>query len=97
MLGGPGGREFATFEHEGELYIVMVRFLTGTPKDPKFDLDSILFRFEAGKLMPSETFATLGATGAAAIRVDRKLLLVVAESLTADVRFRADTRIYRVS
>ena len=97
VLGGPGGREFTSFVHDNEFYLVMVNFLTGTPKAPKTDLDSVLFRFENGRMETVETFPTLGATGASTFQVNGQRMLAISESLSAEVRFTADSHIYRVS
>ena len=97
VLGGPGGREFTTFLHDNEFYLVMVNFLTGSPKLPKTDLDSILFRFENDRLVPLESFPTLGATGAATFEIDGQRMIAISESLTADVRFTAESHVYRLN
>ncbi len=96
VLGGPGGREFTTFEHEGALYLVMVNFLTGSPKEPKTDLDSVLFRFEGGTFVAVESFPTFGATGASTFTVDGQRMLAISESLSAEVRFTVNSHIYKV-
>ncbi len=96
-LSGPGGREFTSFFHDGALHLVLVNFLTGSPKEPKTDLDSLLFRLTDGRLERVHSFSTLGATDAAAFSVAGQTFVAVAESLTADVRFHAQSSIYRVS
>ena len=96
-LDGPGGREFTSFIRDGDFYLVMPRFLTGTPKAPTTDLDSMVFRFDSGQMNVVQRFATLGATDATYFEADGQGFVAVAESLTAEVRFRTDTKIYCVS
>lgn len=95
-LPGPGGREFATFRHEGALYLARANFLTGTPQAPKTDLLSTVYRLRDGRAETTEQFATFGATDLSVFEADGQCFLVVSESLSADIRFRTDTRIYRI-
>jgi EPTP domain len=96
-LSGPGGREFEWFEAAGKGYLVQINFLHGSREAPETALQSVLFRFGDVELETVETFPTLGGTDAAAFRVGDKMYLAVANSLTADVRFRADSHIYRLA
>ena len=95
-LSGPGGREFEWFEAAGRTYLVQVNFLHGSREAPQTALQSRVFEFRDGQLVTVGTFPTLGGTDAAAFQVDDCIYLAVANSLTADVRFRADSHIYRV-
>jgi hypothetical protein len=95
ILGGPGGREFTTFEHGGTRYVVQANILTGYPKAPVTSLQSIVYRLEGGQLIVAEEFPTSGATDVAAFTIGPDTFVAVAESLTAELRFRTDTRIYR--
>jgi hypothetical protein len=56
---------------------------------------SRVLKWTDGKLVPVEEFPTAGATDAAIFSDGRTLFLAVSNSLTADVRFRTDTIIYR--
>lgn len=94
-LDGPGGREFATFRHDGDRYLVRVNFLTGTPQAPKTDLTSTIYRLRNGALEAVGSFPTLGATDVSIFEEDGATFLAVSESLSADIRFRTDTHIYR--
>ena len=96
-LSGPGGREFEWFEASGNGYLVQVNFLHGSREAPQTALQSAVLEFRNGKLATVESFPTLGGTDAAAFQVDGCLYLAVANSLTADIRFRADSHIYRVA
>ena len=95
-LSGPGGREFEWFEAAGRTYLVQINFLHGSRESPQTALQSSVSEFRDGQLVTVETFPTLGGTDAAAFEVDECMYLAVANSLTADVRFRADSHIYRV-
>ncbi|HEY2401261.1 MAG TPA: hypothetical protein VGI23_12970 [Steroidobacteraceae bacterium] len=95
-LGGPGGRAFELFEAAGELYLVRVCFIEGTPAAPKTDLLSQIYRWHAGAFRVIDEFPTFGGTDAAVFTRDGQRFLVVANSLTAGVRFRQDTLVYRL-
>jgi hypothetical protein len=95
-LGGPGGRAFELFEAAGELYLVRVCFIEGTPASPKTDLLSQIYRWHAGAFRVIDEFPTFGGTDAAVVTRDSQRFLVVANSLTAGVRFRQDTLVYRL-
>lgn len=93
-LGTQGGREFELIE-SGETHLVRIRFIEGTPHDPKTDLRSEIFRWESGRFELVAHFPTFGGTDATAFEADGVTYLAVSNSLTADIRFRQDTIIYR--
>jgi len=97
QLGGPGGREFAAIEAGGDLYLVRICFIRGTPHDPEPDLTSQLFRWHDGAFVLAEEFPTNGGTDAHAFRSGDDWFLAVSNSLTPDIRFRTDTLIYRLT
>ncbi len=94
-LGAPGGREFELIDRGGTLHLVRIRFIEGTPHDPKTDLRSEIFRWEGGRFAPVAHFPTFGGTDATVFDADGVTYLAVSNSLTADIRFRQDTIIYR--
>lgn len=96
ILGGPGGREFELIATARGLYLARVCFIEGTPTAPKTDLASQIYRWEAGRFELVGTFPTFGGTDASAFTADGQLYLAVSNSLTADVRFRQDSVIYRL-
>ena len=96
-LSGPGGREFEWFEAAGKGFLVQVNFLHGSREAPQTALQSAVFELRSGTPVPVATFPTLGGTDAASFKVDGCTYLAVANSLTADVRFRTDSHIYRVA
>jgi pimeloyl-ACP methyl ester carboxylesterase len=94
-LVGAGGREFALIESGEDIYLVLVRFITGNPQAPNTVLDSVLYRMEKGILKEVERFTTNGGTDVEVFSHNQETLLVVCESLTEEVRFRTDTKIFR--
>jgi hypothetical protein len=96
-LGGPGGREFELFRRGDDLYLVRVCFVQGMPPAPKTDLMSQLYRWDNGKFEVLEEFPTFGGTDASFFEAGGRSFLVVANSLTPDVRFRQDSVVYELS
>jgi hypothetical protein len=96
-LSGPGGREFEWFENAGAGYLVQVNFLHGSREAPQTALLSTLYEYVNRAFAIVDRFSTLGGTDATAFKVDDQPYLAVCNSLTADVRFRVDSNIYRVS
>jgi hypothetical protein len=94
-LGGDGGRELKLIETPRGLFLVRVCFIQGTPHDPQPALQSQLYRWENGTFAVIEEFATTGGTDAAFFEAGGELFLVVSNSLCAEVRYRADTVVYR--
>lgn len=94
-LGVPGGREFELIRTGDALHLVRIRFIEGTPHDPRTDLTSEIFRWAEGGFTLVARFPTFGGTDATAFEADGTLHLAVSNSLTADIRFRQDTIIYR--
>jgi hypothetical protein len=77
------------------LYLVQINFIEGDPSRPRTDLVSRVFEWTGKELALAEEFSTAGGTDAAVFSADGALYLAVSNSLTADVRFRTDTIIYR--
>ena len=96
VVGGPGGREFELIRTGDDLHLVRICFILGTPADPKTDLPSQIYRWENGGFVLAGEFPTFGGTDANAFAVDGARYLAVSNSLTADVRFRQDSIIYRL-
>lgn len=96
-LGGHGGREFELFRPGDDLFLVRVCFVQGMPPLPKTELMSQLYRWDNGKFEVVEEFPTFGATDASFFTADGRSFLVVANSLTPDVRFRQDSIVYELS
>ncbi|WP_394836330.1 hypothetical protein LVJ94_05430 [Pendulispora rubella] len=94
-LGDAGGRELKLIDGAHGRYLVRVCFITGTPHDPQTSLMSQIYRWEHGRFELADAFPTTGGTDAAAFVVNGQRYLLVANSLTAEVRFRADTMLYR--
>jgi hypothetical protein len=96
-MSGPGGREFEWFENAGARYLVQVNFLHGSREAPQTALQSIVYEYVNRTFAIVDRFSTFGGTDATAFKVDNQQYLAVSNSLTADVRFRVDSNIYRVS
>ena len=94
-LVGPGGREFSLIRKGEDLYLVLVLFIQGSPKAPTTELESKIYRMENSSLVEIHSFRTYGATDAAFFMTGTEIFLFVCESLTQDVRFRTDSKLYR--
>lgn len=99
VLGGPGGREFewiAAPDGSGGGWLVQINFLHGTREAPVTQLVSVVHRFEGGRLVAEAEFPTSGGTDAASFEAGGQRYLLVANSLSAGVRFRTPSRLYRL-
>jgi hypothetical protein len=94
-LGGAGGRELCLIDGKQGRYLVRVCFITGTPKAPVVETQSEIFRWRDDRFERVGQFATSGATDAATFTVDAQRYLVVSNALSAGVRFRTDSTLYR--
>jgi hypothetical protein len=94
-IGGSGGREFELVTVSGELFLVRICFITGTPAAPKPDLLSQLYVWHQRTFDQVAEFRTFGGTDVAAFHAGDALFLAVSNSLSRDVRYREDTVIYR--
>lgn len=92
---GPGGRELAVVQQHGQIYLVLVNFITGTRENPVTDLQSAVFVLENGQLKEVARFPTLGGTDATPVVRDNQIYLIIAESLAKDQRFRTASRVYK--
>lgn len=94
-LGDAGGRELKLIDGTHGRYLVRVCFITGTPHDPQTSLASQIYRWQHDHFELADEFPTTGGTDAASFVADGQRYLLVSNSLTADIRFRADTVLYR--
>jgi hypothetical protein len=94
-LSGPGGREFAWIEIGGDGYLVQVQFILGSREEPRPQLDSIIYRWANGTLVPTRTFQTTGGTDAAFFNDGGRHYLAISNSLSGDLRFKSESRVYR--
>ena len=94
-LGGAGGRELKLVTTASGRYLVRVCFIQGTPHDPQPELQSQLYRWNAGRFEVVAEFPTSGGTDAAFFHAGDALYLAVSNSLSPEVRYRADTVVYR--
>ena len=80
----------------GDLHLVRICFIEGTPADPRTDIRSQLYRWTGSGFETVLEFPTFGGTDAAAFEADGRHYLAVSNSLTPDIRFRQDMVIYQV-
>lgn len=97
VLSGPGGREFELVRTGDDLHLILVRFIEGTPRDPKTDLVSRIYRWSGNGFDEVESFPTFGATDATCFDVQGRRYLAISNSLTPDIRFRQDSVIYELA
>lgn len=99
-LSGPGGREFEWLPSVEGGRLVQINFLHGTREAPITQLRSVVHRFAddgaAPHLVPDLEFPTSGGTDAASFSAGGQSYLLVANSLSAEVRFRTPSRVYRI-
>ncbi|HEV7980824.1 hypothetical protein [Amycolatopsis sp.] len=93
-LPGAGAREFAVIARDTGLYLVRVNFIVGGRENPVTAVDSQLYRWDDSRLVEVERFPTTGGTDATVHHDGETLLVAVSNSLTADVRFAAETVVY---
>lgn len=94
QLEGEGARRLTVVELDDALLVVRINFIVGTPTDPQPELDSEIYAFDEGRLRSVVRFPTTGGTDAAAILAGGEVQIVVSNSLSADLRFAADTVVY---
>ena len=94
-LCGPGAREFAWVASGSSGYLIQVNFLRGERSAPHTALQSCIYRMQRNQLEVVEEFATFGAPDVSAFAIDGEHVVAVANSLSADVRFRTDSVVYR--
>ena len=95
-LCGPGAREFAWIESGSSGYLVQANFLRGERTAPQTALQSCIYRMQDKNLEVIAEFPTFGAPDVCAFIIDGERLVAVANSLSADVRFRTDSVVYRL-
>ena len=96
-LEGLGARELAVFTWQGRRFLLRVNFILGTPADPHPVLTSQVYEFSAGRLEIVAQFPTCGGTDVAVLAGTAGLEFVVSNSLSADLRFAAETVVYELS
>jgi len=74
---------------------VRVCFITGTPHAPHTQQQSQIFLWRQGRFELVDEIPTSGGTDAAAFMAQGQRYLLVSNSLAEDVRFRADSVLYR--
>ncbi len=91
---GVGGRRFRFVDAADGLHLVRVNFIAGTREHPVAALDSQIYRWDGAGFVVGGSFPTSGGTDAAFFSVGDDAYLAVSNSLTADIRFGADSVVY---
>jgi hypothetical protein len=94
-LKGAGARELAVVRTARGLYVIRVNFIHGTPAAPTAALMSQIHRWDEGRLEVVDEFPTTGGTDVAVLDSAAGPLIVQTNALTADLRFAAETIVYR--
>jgi EPTP domain len=97
VLDGLGARELAVTRCGGRTLLIRVNFILGTPADPQPELDSQVYEWDGGKLHEVATFPTCGGTDVTVLNRGDVAELIVANSLTPELRFAAETVRYEFS
>lgn len=98
VLDGLGARELSVTRWGGRTLLIRINFILGTPADPEPELDSQVYEWDGGKLHEVATFPTCGGTDVAVLhRGGNAAELIVANSLTPELRFAAETVRYEFS
>lgn len=92
-LCGPGARELLWLP-DGDGQLVQTNFMRGTREAPQSMDSSCTYRFQDGQLVSAATFASSGAVDVASFALAGRTYVVVANSLSPDLRFRTDTVVY---
>ena len=95
-LCGPGAREFAWVALPGAGHLIQLNFLRGERSAPQTALQSCIYRMRGKQLELIEEFPTFGAPDVCAFTIAGQHHVAVANSLSAEVRFRTDSVVYRL-
>ena len=94
-LAGAGARELAVVRTARGLYVIRVNFIQGPRTDPTSALLSQIYRWDGDRLDMVDTFPTTGGTDLAVLDSTSGPLIVQTNALTAELRFAAESRVYR--
>ena len=95
-LQNDGGRSFAKLEHDGELYVFLTNFITGTREAPQTLHDAIVYKWHKGELSKVTHYLTYGGTASCPFNIAGQNYLAVSNSLSSDIRFRVDSVVYTI-
>jgi hypothetical protein len=94
-LSGPGGRELEWIASPNGAFLVQTNFIEGSREAPRPNLRSVVYAWRHGELVEASRFATTGGTDAAAFGVEGQTWIAVSNSLSPELRFATECRIYR--
>ncbi|WP_298624650.1 hypothetical protein [uncultured Legionella sp.] len=96
-LQGAGGRNFTYFTLDGKHYLLRVNFITGDRTNPKSALQSPLYKWMNNQFEPIQNIPSFGGVSAHVYRYDDSFYMTFANSLSADLRFKVRSVIYKIS
>lgn len=94
-LGGAGGRELCVIDGVQGRYLLLARFITGTPQAPVVETQSQLFKWKDDAFELVEEFASSAATDATTFVEGGTRYVVVSNSLSESIRFSTPSTVYR--
>jgi len=96
-LEGLGGRNFLHFQQKGQDYLLKVIFITGPRTAPEPVQKSPIYLHKDGKFIKVDAIDTSGGVSASLYKHEGSQYIAVANSLTKDIRYRVDSKIYKVN
>ncbi len=93
----PGTRSFHHAKLNGNHYLFKTNFITGKRERPISKQDSQIFKWQEGQFIQVAEYPTFGGTEAKTFSEEGNHYLVVANSLSEDIRFRVDSVVYKLS
>lgn len=97
LLRGEGGRNFSYFTLRNEHYLFRVNFITGNRSKPNSALQSPLYQWKEGQFTLVQTIPTFGGVSSHVFSMDGSLYMTLANSLSADLRFKVKSVIYEIT
>jgi len=91
-----GGRNFCHFRSGEENYLLQVLFIAGTRESPQAVRQSPLYRWNGTRFEVAQRIETSGGVSASAFVSGDRQYVAIANSLSAEIRFRVDSVIYEV-
>lgn len=90
-----GGRNFTYFTLGGKHYLLRVNYITGGRENPKSALQSLLYKWVGNQFEIIQYIPSSGAVSAHVYRYGDSLYLTLANSLSASLRFKVKSVIYK--
>ncbi|KTD03657.1 hypothetical protein [Legionella feeleii] len=97
LLQGEGGRHFSYFTLRDEHYLFRINFITGNHNNPNPALQSPLYQWKEGQFAVIQTIPTFGGISSHVFSMDDSLYMTLANSLSAERRFKVKSVIYEIT